>query len=73
MTVLTAANAQSPLTVIQPSSLANVTKNMEASLGNFGHINYGQTIMGRVIYPTKDNKDGCQPLTWNDFETNSNA
>ena len=35
------AIAKSPLTIISPSSLAEATVDMQASLGNFGHINYG--------------------------------
>jgi len=33
--------------------------NMASSLGNFGHINYGSTIIGRVHYPVS-NRNGCQ-------------
>ena len=54
--------------MIQPSSLAEIV-NIEASLGNFGHITYGQTIMGKVILAEGDNKSGCKPLTWGDFPT----
>ena len=49
-----------PLTVMQPSSLADATTDLEASLGNFGHITYGQTQMGKVVYPENGvNTDGC--------------
>ena len=34
-------SAQSPLTVLQPSTLAEETVNFESSLENFGHITYG--------------------------------
>lgn len=34
---------------------------MRSTLGNFGHINYGTTIKGRVHYPL-ENKDGCLPF-----------
>ena len=34
-------SAKGPLTVMQPSSLAKQTVDLEASLGNFGHITYG--------------------------------
>ena len=37
----TITKAMGPLTVMQPSSLAEQTVNLEASLGNFGHITYG--------------------------------
>lgn len=32
---------------------------IESQLSNFGHIQYGTTIVGRVHYPTK-NKRGCE-------------
>ena len=37
-----------------------------ATLGNFGHISYGQSVMGRLYYPV-DNQDGCRPFTGTDF------
>ena len=48
---------------------------IDASLGNFGHITYGQTIIGTVVYPTPwdpstataANVHGCEPLNWGDF------
>ena len=48
---------------------------IESSLGNFGHIMYGSTIIGSVITPTSwdpeqpdlANNFGCQPLNWGDF------
>ncbi len=39
---------------------------MESSLGNFGHINYGTTIIGRIHYPV-NNTDGCREFTEKDF------
>jgi len=65
--IASAANA-GLLYVIQPSSLAE-TVEIKASLGNFGHITYGQTIMGKVIKAENENKFGCIPLTWGDFPT----
>ena len=40
---------------------------IKASLGNFGHITYGQTIIGKVVYPSENNSHGCNPITDSDF------
>ena len=61
-------NESSLLTVMQPTSLALDTVNIEASLGNFGHITYGQTIVGRVLRPSSYNNYGCAPLSDDQFE-----
>ena len=60
---------KSPLTIMQPSSLAEITKDLDASLGNFGHITYGQTIIGKVLYPKEGNRFGCEPITWEHFSS----
>ena len=61
------ANAKSPLSVVQPTSLAEKLPEVEASMGNFGHITYGQTIIGKVVVPRGDNWHGCEPFTSADF------
>lgn len=33
------------------------------SIGNFGNPPYGSTIIGPLIYPSGDNKDGCSEFT----------
>ena len=54
--MLFASSAHAQLKVLQPSTLAaeigDGTGTIDASLGNFGHITYGQTIIGTVVYPT---------------------
>ena len=48
---------------------------IDASLGNFGHIMYGSTLIGTVVYPTATFEHpssvssiyGCEPLNWGDF------
>ena len=55
-----ARKEDSLLTVVQPSELASMK--LDATLGNFGHITYGQTIVGRVAMPSKSNNYGCEPL-----------
>eukprot|EP00347_Sterkiella_histriomuscorum_P000300 403376411 len=40
---------------------------IKSSLGNFGHIQYGSTILGQVIYP-ENNKQGCLPFSKDDFK-----
>ena len=55
-----ARKENSLLTIVQPSELA-ATK-LDATLGNFGHITYGQTIVGRVAMPSNSNNYGCEPL-----------
>ena len=61
------ANAKSPLSVVQPTSLAEKLPEVEASMGNFGHITYGQTIIGKVVVPRGDNWHGCEPFKSADF------
>lgn len=41
---------------------------IKASLGNFGHILYGSSILGQLIYP-KRNTDGCRDFSGDDFFT----
>ena len=67
------------LKVIQPSTLVAAMEDgsgtIEASLGNFGHIMYGSTIIGSVLVPKRwdpenpgpVNNYGCEPLSWGDF------
>lgn len=56
------AAAAGSLTVVQPSSLASDIA-IEASMGNFGHLSYGSTIMGRVVVPQGDDaRYGCKPF-----------
>lgn len=52
------------LKITHPSSLANkyVDGLIKSSLGNFGHIKYGQTIHANVYYP-EDNQNGCKPFS----------
>jgi hypothetical protein len=74
---LLSSSALSQLQVITPESLANQFGNKQSSdstnrgligatLGNFGHISYGQTVMGRLYYPTS-NQDACEPFSAADF------
>ena len=44
---------------MQPSTLREDIGPIESELGNFGHITYGQSFVGRVFYPTEGNYDGC--------------
>jgi len=39
-------------------------------MGNFGHIDYGTNILGKVIVPL-ENKDGCLPFTEEMFDPDS--
>ena len=58
------------LQVINPPELVGEIGSMgiiESSLSNFGHITYGQTLVGRVIRPRAENAFGCSPLTLADF------
>ena len=36
-------------------------------MGNFGHINYGQTLVGRVFYPSEANHNGCKAFEESQF------
>lgn len=61
--------ALAELKVMSPVSLAQTIGNdgdIKASLGNFGHLNYGATQIGRVVMP-KNNSYGCQPFNNSDF------
>lgn len=66
----------SKLKVLHPMALrAQLTREIHgrieqglihASLGNFGHFNYGTTSKGRLHYPVS-NADGCRPFNESDF------
>ena len=66
----------SKLKVLHPMALrAQLTREIHgriekglihASLGNFGHFNYGTTSKGRLHYPIS-NTDGCRPFKESDF------
>ena len=61
---------QATLKVMNPPALAEEVGNeglINSSLANFGHITYGQTLLGKVIRPSADNAHGCKPFTWSDF------
>lgn len=60
------------LTVLSPktlhSKLGNYTTNdnsMRVSLGNFGHIRYGSSVSGELVYfeGSDDERTGCAPYT----------
>lgn len=58
------------LKVMNPPTLTEDIGNngiIQSSLANFGHLNYGQTSLGKVIRPRKENAFGCKPLTIEDF------
>ena len=71
--LLVAAAAAYDVKIIHPTALVESISNynhdngvwedglLRASLGNFGEINYGTTIRGRVHYPIT-NQDGCTPF-----------
>jgi hypothetical protein len=42
---------------------------IKASYSNFGHIPYGQSIIGRIYY-NENNKDGCEPTEFTEDFTN---
>lgn len=52
------------LQITDPKSLVDATKGgmLDISLGNFGHIQYGSTIMGTLVFP-ETNQWGCKPFT----------
>ena len=55
--------SEGPLTAIQPSWLRDQTVDMKSELGNFGHINQGQTLLGKLITTNEQNADGCLALS----------
>jgi hypothetical protein len=60
------------LKVMSPLKLAEAVDSsgrgmISASLGNFGHINYGESMLGQVIQP-KTNQYGCNKFTQRDFD-----
>lgn len=40
---------------------------LEAGMANFGHIDYGSSILGQVFVPII-NKNGCDPFTEKMFD-----
>lgn len=71
LTIVALAFASSfgSIQVMHPKDLKKKLKNdgyIKASLGNFGHIMYGSSILGRVYYPL-NNTDGCRPYRNEDF------
>ena len=67
--VLTFASSLGSIQVMHPKDLKKKLKNdgfIKASLGNFGHIMYGSSILGRVYY-SLNNTDGCRPYRIDDF------
>ena len=79
LSTLFTSSVRAQLKVLQPSTLVAAMPDgagtVEASLGNFGHIMYGQTLIGTVVHPTASWEApssvssiyGCAPLNWGDF------
>ncbi len=54
LTALALGSSLGSIQVMHPKDLKKKLKNdgfIKASLGNFGHIMYGSSILGRVYYP----------------------
>ena len=69
LAVFAFASSLGSIQVMHPKDLKKKLKNdgfIKASLGNFGHIMYGSSILGRVYYPL-NNTDGCRPYRNEDF------
>ena len=75
--VITLVNC-STLKVIHPNNLKNKFAGedyngmaeyglIKSSVGNFGHIDYGTSIIGRLHYPL-NNTDGCLPFEESNFD-----
>ena len=59
---LAVASSLGSIQVMHPKDLKKKLKNdgfVKSSLGNFGHIIYGSSILGRVYYPL-NNTDACR-------------
>lgn len=55
--------------IIHPKQLKSELKNdgfIKASLGNFGHITYGSSTLGRLFYPVM-NTNGCREFVYDDM------
>jgi hypothetical protein len=44
-----------------PQNLLDENSLVESTLANFGHIDYGTSMLGRVFVPIS-NQDGCEPF-----------
>lgn len=69
LAVFAFASSLGSIQVMHPKDLKKKLKNdgfIKTSLGNFGHIMYGSSILGRVYYPL-NNTDGCRPYRNEDF------
>ena len=61
--LMSSASAAS-MYVVSPGELSSKFLSqgeVQAHLGNYGHIHYGDAIMGKLHYPVQ-NRDGCQPF-----------
>jgi hypothetical protein len=70
ISLLAAPMALGSIQVIHPKQLKSDLRNdgfIKASLGNFGHIQYGSSTIGRVFYPVM-NTDGCREFVLDDME-----
>lgn len=61
------------LKVLNPTQLSESLGSngqIQSSLANFGHITYGQNLIGKVLRPRKENATGCKAFTLADFPGN---
>lgn len=61
--------ASASIQILHPKDLKTALRNegyIEASLGNFGHVLYGSSILARVYYPYA-NTDGCREFSREDL------
>ena len=55
------------LSIITPQSVKDqFDSELDTHLGNYGHIAYGNTIVGRLHYPVS-NRNGCSRFNKEDF------
>ncbi len=69
LVTISAAGVLGSLQIMHPKELKNQLNHdgiIKSGLGNFGHIVYGSSILGRVYFPS-NNKDGCREYVKEDF------
>jgi hypothetical protein len=68
--MLVSSASAASMYVVSPNELSDSFMKwgeVQSTLGNYGHIHYGESIFGKLHYPEK-NRDGCLPFSKHDFD-----
>ena len=70
VTMLMSSASAASMYLVSPDDLSKKflkQGEIQTTIGNYGHINYGGSEYGKLHYP-ESNKDGCKPFVKNDFD-----